>query len=93
MAHPVLILVFVEDGMIATKFSKLINKGCSLNPCFCGRWNDSPQLKKYMALTAAVLILVFVEDGMIEQKPLYSLNSKRVLILVFVEDGMIANTI
>ena len=37
----------------------------SLNPCFCGRWNDST-LDEYTRLgLTLVLILVFVEDGMI----------------------------
>ncbi len=37
----VLILVFVEDGMIGYTTNIIGISLSSLNPCFCGRWNDS----------------------------------------------------
>ena len=85
---PVLILVFVEDGLRVFPCWKETKRDRGLNPCFCGRWSTSEKGDELFVAQLQVLILVFVEDGLrVRGTPRNPLR-RRVLILVFVEDGL-----
>ena len=65
LRHPrVLILVLVEYGLWASKWTELSALQSGLNPCFSGIW--SVRLLRFMASASveAVLILVLVEYGL-----------------------------
>ena len=55
----------MEDGLVRSNGTALLQKSCCLNPCCNGRWSRTRNVLELYLAAKEVLILVVMEDGLV----------------------------